>query len=186
MLGVPIQLAVLDAVILGILVIGLVLGLLQGVLRQIFLLGAVYFGIVLAAQYYLVAASAMAFVVPGGETRAYSAVGLLIVFVVSTLSMNAVGYLVYSSTKLPLLAAADHLGGAVLGVLSAWLFVSLTLTAANFGLAIPLGGIEWAQRDATHLIGDSTLVPVVHDLLPAIYGTLRPWVPSGIPAPFVT
>src|SRR3990172_9264258 len=168
MLGLPVTLGTLDALIVGILIVGLLVGAFQGVLRQVFMLGSVYFGIVLAAQYYLVAASAIALAVPGGEPRAYSTVGLLAVFVVSTLSMNAVGYLAYRSTRLPLLAVADHLGGAALGVLSAWLFVSLTLTAANFGLAIPLGGIEWAQRDATHLISDSTLVPVVHDWLPAI------------------
>jgi hypothetical protein len=141
---------------------------------------------VLAAQYYLVAASALAVAIPGGEPRSYSTVGLLLVFVVATLAINSVGYYVDRSTRLPVIHLADHFGGAALGALSAWLFVSLVLTTADFGLATPLAGLEVLQRDALRLIQGSAIAPVVHSSMPALYETLRPWIPQGIPAPFAT
>lgn len=180
------RLGSLDAVIVAVLLLGLVIGFLQGVLRQVFLLGAVYFGIVLAAQYYLVAATALAAIVPGGEARAYSTIGLLLMFIIAVCAINAVGYHVYRSTKLPFLAAADHVGGAMLGVVSAWLILTLTLTAVDFGLAIPLSGMEWAQQNTVQMLHNSIFIPAVHSGMPTLYETLRPWVPAGIPAPFST
>ena len=176
----------LDAVLLGILVLGGFIGFLQGVMRQVFLLGAVYFGMVLAAQYYGVAAAGLTAIVPGGDPMAYSAVALLLLFVVSATAINAAGYFTYKSTQRPELALTDHLGGASLGLLSAWLCLSLILSAADFALAMPLGGMGWAQHTAVGMVRSSALVPMVHGSMPALYETLRPWVPAGLPAPFAT
>lgn len=180
-------LGLVDAIILGILATGVFIGGLQGVVRQILLLAAVYFGIVLAAQYYLAAATGIALVIPGGDARAYGTVGLLLIFSIAVLAINAIGYLTYDSTKLPLLAAFDHVAGGALGVVSAWLFVTLLLTATDFGLTSTVGAV-FSQRqgaDVAALIQQSSLVQMLHNHMPILYASLRPWLPAGLPFPFI-
>lgn len=178
------RVAPLDIVVASILIAGVLIGLLQGVIRQTFLLASVYFGMVLAAQYYRVAAHGLALALPGGHPTNYSIVGVLSVFVLTVVAFNAVSYLACKSTTLSLATAMERLAGGVLGGLSAWLFLSLMLTVTNFGLSARFVGMEGAQVLALRLMDDSTMVSALHRSMPALYETIRPWIPAGLPAPF--
>ena len=178
------HLGIVDIIIGFVLLGGVTLGLAQGVIRQVFFLASVYFGMVLSAQYYQLAGRGLALIIPGGTIRGYSVVGLLLVFVVVVVIINSLCYLCYRHTGLPLVARLERVAGAGLGLLSAWLFASLLVTAADFGLSLPVAGLESAQSVALRMMSNSLLVPTLHQSMPALFETIRPWVPAGLPAPF--
>lgn len=173
-----------DFLLLLILALGVFVGLAQGLIRQALLVVACYSALVLAAQYYLYVGVLLGYVM-GGDPGARNTLALVLTFAVLAIAINWATRFVYTQTALPELPAIDHAGGAAVGLALSWALAGLGLVVLQSAL-----GINWAAWEADRQalasgIDQSSVVPIINGVLPHIYSSLRPWLPLGLPAPFI-
>jgi uncharacterized membrane protein required for colicin V production len=173
-----------DLVLAAALVVGLAIGLTQGLIRQSLSLLALYLSLVLAAQYYPYIANNLRFWI-GNNSTVNGAVALAATFVVMALILNGLTHYVYRQTGVPALAWADRLAGAGLGFVWSWAIAGLALTVIAFATGASWQSWEDNRQTITLALNHSSLAHMVSALLPHLYQTMRPWLPLGIPAPFL-
>lgn len=179
-----VSLNTIDVVILSVLLLGVCIGIAQGLIRQALTLASLYLAVVLAAQYYAHVSRGLGHWI-GGDPVARSAISLALTFVIAAVALNAFGYYLYRQTSLSRVHAADRLIGAALGLIWSWAISGVGLTVLHFAM-----GISWQDWEADRMaladaVTSSSLAPLITSVLPAFYATLRPWLPLGLPAPFV-
>lgn len=170
----------LDLVLVVLLVASIAFGFHQGLLRQFFLIVAMYIATVLSAQYHAVLAELILRSFPGSEemARLIAFVALLAVF---SVVITWVIWTAYRETRLPSVAILDNVGGTALGGIIGIFLVSLTLMLVRYSLEAP-----WPEgsnlRYVLHSgVNNSSLAAVFKSPLPLIHLALRPWLPDGIP-----
>ncbi|MBI4318011.1 MAG: CvpA family protein [Chloroflexi bacterium] len=160
-------------------------GLFQGLLRQALFIGGVYISTVLAAQYYGIVGDQIGLFIPQSDHSVRNALALILIFLVVVVITHWLTYGVYTDTRLPFLSAVDHLGGAILGLVGAWTLAGVTITMLIFALGLSWHSWEPLQNTVRSELSQSVLLPALRNYLPLVYETIRPWLPSGLPAPFV-
>ncbi len=175
----------LDYVLILLLIAGVAIGYLQGMLRQVLNLASMYLGAILAAQYSHVLANFFKdqLVTTPGILLNVGAF-FLILFAVTAL-LNFLSSDAYKNTKLTLFPLLDHIGGMVLGLIAAWILISLAINALSFATATQ----SWSSaEDLRQVLKSGIMQSLVSaatgTTLPGILGALKPWLPYGLPAIF--
>ncbi|MBY5951077.1 CvpA family protein [Algoriphagus sp. NF] len=159
--------SLVDIVIILLLALGAYEGYKKGFLLGI--LGLVGFVVALVLGFY--------FMEPAAEwlgenvdsiNLAYPILGFLIIFILSILLINGVGWILKKIMDLTILGSFDKMGGVLFGILKAGFFLSLFLWFTNeFDLDLPK---KWER--------ESELIGYVEPLAPAVIDAVEPIFPS--------
>ena len=172
-----------DLILILVIALGIFVGLAQGLIRQTLTLVSFYFALVLAAQYYPFVGRALGYWV-GGDPSARNTLALLATFAIFAAVFTWATRFIYTQTALPRVPLLDHFGGAAVGFVWSWALAGTVLSLLGFMLNVPWSVWESSRLDIQAEIGRSAVAPLVESALPVIFGTLRPWLPLGLPVPF--
>jgi uncharacterized membrane protein required for colicin V production len=175
----------LDLALIMLVAFGIFIGLAQGLIRQALTLVSLYFALVLAAQYYPFVGMAMSYWI-GGEPSARNTLALLLSFAVFAGSLTWATRFVYTQTGLPGVPLLDQAGGAAIGFVCSWALAGVLLSLLSFAAMVPWGSWDSDRLAIRTDLARSAVAPLASSALPVVYGTLRPWLPLGLPVPFVT
>ncbi len=169
-----------DLLLFLLLIGGLAVGYYQGLWRQLIGLAALYLGAIVASQYYHLLGNGLKnslTTTPGMVLNAiaFFAIMVVVVVVLNVLALDATKMII----RLPSLV--DHLGGMLLGLIGAW--IALTI-AVSILLVITLSG--WADADGARQfiylgVRNSLLAQATQSSLPTLLNSIKPWLPGGIP-----
>jgi uncharacterized membrane protein required for colicin V production len=174
----------LDLVLLGLLVVGLGIGYLQGMLRQVLGLAALYIGVILGAQYFLIVAGWILVFFPQAPIRFVNAAGFFAIVVAVTSITNWLVYDAYRSTRLRLFPTIDHLVGSLLGLATVAILLTIILPVVTFATGEPWPWAEAARGQLVNGLKTSSLIPMIELVKPAMLNALSPWLPGGLPSIF--
>ncbi len=174
----------LDILILVLVVVGIGKGFADGLLRQIIGLAALYMGTILGAQYYAVLSGFVNFLFFNAPSKFVNAFAFFIILIAVSALTNWLVSDVYKSTKLQLLPVVDQLGGAILGLVTPLIVLTLALPVVTFAAGEP-----WPYFDATRTVviqtlQTSRLLPIFDYFKPLILNAVGPWLPAGLPSLF--
>lgn len=175
----------IDLALILIIALGIFIGLAQGLIRQALTLVSFYVALVLAAQYYPYTGATLGYWI-GGDPSARNTLALLLTFAVFALCLTWLTRFIYTQTGLPGVPFIDHVGGAALGFIWSWALAGVLLSLLTFSLTASWGTWEASRYDLQADVTHSAVAPLVNQALPTVYGSLRPWLPLGLPVPFVT
>ena len=173
-----------DLAILAVLMLGLATGWMQGLVRQLIVLAALYLGAILATQYHAFLGNGLKSILvgtPGIIVNAISFFGILLIVtaIINLLAFDAARM----SFRLP--AVFDRLGGMLLGAVSGWILVTLAVQILSYSTGIAAWGDADNMREfIANGIRASRLADVAAATVPALIGTIKPWLPSGLPSIF--
>lgn len=176
----------LDFVIFFLIIAGMAIGLTQGLLRQIIGLAALYIGTILGAQYYRVIGDwirTLAFQ-SAAPNRVLNAFSFFVILVFVSSIINWLAHDTYRSTKLQLAPLIDQLGGAILGLVTLIILISIMLPVLGFAISEPWPWNEPARQFITEGMRTFRLLPVFNALKPLLLSALGPWLPAGLPSLF--
>lgn len=174
-----------DSTLILLLMLGLAIGYVQGLLRQVINLAAMYLGAILAAQYYQALGNFFKDMLSTTPGTALMAVAFFIIMFSVTAILNFLSFDAYKTTKLTLIPGLDHLGGMVLGLVAAWILITLAINILNFATSTH----NWATAEQFRqvlrdgLLG-SQIASAAETTLPSILQTIKPWLPGGLPGIF--
>ena len=172
----------LDVILVLILVTSIAFGFNQGLLRQGFLLMAMYVAMVLSAQYYGYVASLILTAFPSDNTEIARTIAFVVTGITLTVALTWLIWAGYRQTKLPDVMVLDSFGGAALGGLIGLLAISLTLVVVRYAVMAP-----WPEGSPIRYylylgLNHSSLQSALTSSLPLLHAALRPWLPEGIPS----
>lgn len=175
----------IDLAILLALCVGVVVGIGQGLLRQIMAIFALYVSTTLSLQYYRLVAGGLSEVMPELTPESRNGLALAAVFLLALLVLNWLSYGIYPSTRLGSLEWLDRAAGAILaGGWVACLFgVGLVIT--GYSLSGMYAAWEPPRQVFDRLLSQSVLSEPLLAALPPLLRVIAPWLPYGLPAPFV-
>ncbi|MBI4492119.1 MAG: CvpA family protein [Chloroflexi bacterium] len=169
--------------LLGFLWIGCVLyGAGSGLIRQLFLLGAVYGGLIVALQgSELMAQGAAATGGPRGMSYVYP-VSFLLCLVATVVLVTLLSYYSYPTTWLATRRWLDHLGGTLLAALWGMVLVAGLLIALQY-FTVP--GVWPKAQEELRLtvelsLQDSQLKPLLFERVPLLRQAVSPWIPEAL------
>lgn len=175
-----------DFVIIIMLLAGMALGFAQGLVRQLIGLVALYIGLVLATQFFRPLSQTAANVMTIAPNTLSNAAAFFVILFAAMSVVNYFGMDAYKSTKIRLIPFLDQITGIFLGVFSMWIIVSVAVNVLVFAANTQIwpGNSETFRLLLRSGLEQSRLGEVTSTTLPMIVSTLRPWLPSGLPALF--
>ena len=175
----------LDFLIFFLVIASMAIGYAQGLLRQVITLAALYIGTVLGAQYYAVVSGWIrAVLFDPTANRFQDAFAFFVILVVVSSIINWLAYDAYRATKLQFSPLVDQLGGAILGLVTVMIFISIALPIIKFASAESWPWGDTARQYVQLGLGYSKLKGIFDYLTPVLVATIRPWLPSTLPALF--
>ena len=175
----------LDLLIFFLIIMSMAVGYAQGLLRQVIGLAALYIGAILGAQYYTVISDAIRHLAfQAGTSRFLNAFSFFVILIFVSAVINWLAHDAYHSTKLQLFPLVDQLGGALLGLVTMAVLISLALPVINFATSEPWAWSETARQLIATGFQTSHFLPFFDEFKPLLLGALRPWLPAGLPSLF--
>jgi membrane protein required for colicin V production len=155
----------LDVVIAIILIISLFIGLKAGLIKTVISLAGLILGIFLAGRYYQLLAGKLIFI---SSDKVAGIVAYIIILIVVMIAAAIIAWLLSKIVSAIMLGWLNHIGGAILGLLIAGIFLGAILAI-------------WAQYGGgSNIIADSLLgrfllakFPFVLALLPGEFDSIR-------------
>ena len=172
----------MDLVIFLALCVGVYVGYSQGSLRQLVGLGAMYLGVILASQNYLLLSDFLDRLFRLGIGRFGNVLCFLFIFIGVTLAINLLAADAYQMTRLKIAPTVDLLGGSFLGFVTVVIILAFLLPVLRFVSAEPFPYVEAARAGVVHGLDTSRLAPLILLYRPLIFSTITPWLPYGLPA----
>lgn len=174
-----------DILIIILLLAGMAIGYSQGLIRQLIGLLVLYIALVLATQFFRVLSQTIAGVIQIAPNTLTNMLAFFFLFFVALSILNFLARDAYKATRIRLLPFLDHTTGMVLGVVSMWIILSVSVSVLLFAV----GTQGWLQAESTRQIletgvKNSRLAQLTQSVLPIIVVTIQPWLPSGLPALF--
>lgn len=174
-----------DLLLILLLLVGAAVGYMQGIIRQIIGLAALYIALVLATQFFQPVAGGFSQFTKMPSNVLTNAVTFFVIFFVIVLIINFIAKDAYRSTRLQLVPWTDHIGGMILGLASMWALLTIAVSV----LAFTTSTDTWIQAESVRLIlrsglESSRLAEYSEETLPVIINSIRPWLPTGLPALF--
>jgi uncharacterized membrane protein required for colicin V production len=173
-------------IFLGLLFVGLIaLGFWQGLMKELWLLIALYLGAVLASLYgdYVAALIGSQVGSGAGPNEVASAWGFFIVIALATALFYSILFALVGHVRVKSrLLILDKIGGITLGVVTAFLLVSFLAYVINALLAYMPPTTEWAfvaVLKAQRLT--SPLLHLFQDTRPVVMGAILPLLPGRLP-----
>lgn len=174
----------LDLLVLMTLIVGLTIGYAQGLLRQVMNLAALYIGAVLGAQYYTIISGWFRIFFENAPARFINAIGFVIILVVVSSLINWLASDAYRSTELRIFPTLDHLIGALLGVVTVVILITVLVPIVTFA---SVESWPWAEETRYAIVNGletSRVLPAFGSFKPMLLSGLGPWLPGGIPSLF--
>jgi uncharacterized membrane protein required for colicin V production len=175
----------IDIVIVLAVSLGVVLGLSQGIVRQVMAMFALYVSTALASQYYRFFASGLADFFPDSLAAARNGIAMAVIFVVSFVVLNWLSYGMYPTTRFDTLVWLDQMGGAIFGLVWIVFVTGLGIAVTNYAISGLYSTWEPTRQGFEMLVAHSDLSGPVLWTLPLMYQVVSPWLPNGLPAPFL-
>jgi len=157
----------LDIVVLVLIIVPAVIGLKIGVIKAVLSLIGVIVGIILAGQYHEALGGQLTFI---SQTNIADIVAFAIILFAVMIAAAVIATLLHKIASMVLLGWANHLGGAILGLILGALFCGALLAI----------WVKFLGAGAT--ITDSVLAtfllerfPLILSLLPAKFDSIRPF-----------
>ncbi len=112
---------------------------------------------------------------------AFFGIFFLVLSIVNFLALDA-----YKSTKIRLIPIFDHIGGMLLGVVSMWIILTIATNVLSFAVNTQgwTGSAAGMQAFLKNGLDNSRIAELTASTLPMIVATIRPWLPTGLPALF--
>ncbi len=175
-----------DVVTLMIIFAGMLAGFSMGMVRQLFNVGGLYFGLVFAAYFHPVVSRFATRLLGESDTLSRDAGLFFAVFVAIWLAINLAVYYSFRQPPRFLPASLDRLVGMLLGGVSGILAAIIVSLLLIYGTSV-----SWPQNNQVRLfvyegVTGSLLQPVLTSLIPTVVGALEPLLPRGLPAFFST
>jgi uncharacterized membrane protein required for colicin V production len=175
----------LDYLLILLMVLGLTIGYVQGLLRQVVNLAAMYLGAILAAQYFHLLGTFLKAQLVTTPGTLLNAVSFFIIMFAVTVLLNFLTFDAYKNTKLTLFPVLDHLGGMLLGFVATWILITLAINVLTFATsAQSWSSAEEVRQVLKNGILGSVIAAATGTTLPTILGTIKPWLPAGLPTIF--
>lgn len=174
----------LDVVILFLLVLGLGIGYAQGLVRQAIGLAALYIGTILGAQYYTVVAGWVHLLSPGPPSRAVNAFGFFVILIFVVSIINWLANDAYHLSRLRIFPLVNVVGGALLGLLTTVILISVAAPILAFATGEAWPVAESARYNVITGLTSSRFLAIFGLFTPALLDTLKPWLPNGLPSIF--
>lgn len=174
-----------DFVIIVCLLTGMAIGYAQGLIRQLIGLAALYVALVLATQFFRFLSQTIAGILHVAPNTLFNMIAFFSIFFFSLAIINFLALDAYRATRIRIAPWLDHTTGMIVGVISMWIIVSVSVSVLTFAV----GTQGWLQAEATRKIvadgiTNSRLAQLTQTTLPSIVTLLQPWLPSGLPALF--
>lgn len=174
-----------DFVIIVCLLAGMAIGYSQGLIRQMIGFAVLYVALVLATQFFRVLSQTVAGLLQVAPNTLFNMVAFFTLFLLASGVINFFAQDAYKSTRIRLAPFLDHTTGMVLGVLSMWLFLSVSVSVMVFAT----GTQTWLQGEGFRQVlgnglDNSRLAKLTESTLPIVIMTIQPWLPNGLPALF--
>ena len=174
-----------DILIIVLLLAGMAIGYSQGLIRQVIGLLVLYVALVLATQFFRVLSQGLAGLLQLAPNTLTNMLAFFALFFLALTIINFLARDAYKATRIRLLPLLDHTTGMVLGVVSMWILISVSISVMLFAV----GTQGWLQGESARQLlesglKNSRLAQLTQSVLPLIVVTIQPWLPSGLPALF--
>lgn len=175
----------LDFILIFMLLVGMAIGYAQGLIRQFIGLAAVYIALVIATQFFVPLTRFLGSATLNPPNTLTNALSFFAIVLVVIVVLNLLGQDAYRQLRFKLPALIDHLGGLLLGVGSMWIILTVSISVLQFASNTQ----AWTNAEGYRLIlinglTNSRIAEVTTTTLPMIVGSIRPWLPAGMPAIF--
>jgi len=170
-----------DVLLVLMLVTSIAIGFHQGLLRQAFLLMAIYIGTVLSAQYYGYLSGLLLMAFPSSNSDMTDVLAFLVLMVAFTIMVAWLVFKGISESRLPSIAMVDNLGGATLGGVFGLFAIAITLMIAEYALQVPWPDGSNVRFALFTGLNNSLLSATFSTPLPVFQSALRPWLPANVP-----
>lgn len=176
----------MDIILLLILIASMLAGFSQGTVWQLINIGALYFGVSVAAGYYTRVTRLMRkYLGPSDTLTRDTIVFLAIVFGTWGAIMLASRYS-FRGVNIKTGRTLDQLGGMVIGLVVGFVWCLLLLLVLGFITSVPWPQYDGARMFIVEGLKRSFLRPFILSLLPLLVEAISPWIPGGIPPIFTT
>lgn len=174
-----------DIVIIVCLLAGMAIGYAQGLVRQLIGLAALYVSLVLATQFFRFPSQTVANILRVAPNTLFNMIAFFAIFFIALAIINFIALDAYKATRIRIAPWLDHSTGMIVGVISMWIIVSVSVSVLTFAV----GTQGWLQAEATReIVADgitnSRLAQLTQATLPSIVAFVQPWLPTGLPALF--
>lgn len=173
-----------DVILLVGLIAGLAVGYVQGMLRQLIGLAALYIGAILGAQYYSLISGLIHWPFPEAPPRFANAFGFIFILIAVTSIVSWLVFDTYQNTRLRPFPILDHLGGSLLGLITAVIIITIVIPVVTFSTLEPWPWAESTRYLISNGLVTSRLIPVFDLFKPVLLNALGPWMPNGLPTIF--
>jgi uncharacterized membrane protein required for colicin V production len=173
-----------DVLLVLVLVGSIAMGFHQGLLRQAFLLLAIYIGTVLSAQYYGHLASLFLQIFPAASTDIADMIAFIVLLVAFTMVVSWLIFAGFKETKLPNVAMVDNVGGSLLGGVFGLFAIAMTLMIGQYALQVPWPEGSSVRFALSNGLNGSVLSGMFGLPVPVFQSVLNPWMPSNVPFVF--
>lgn len=175
----------IDFILILMLLIGMAIGYAQGLIRQVVGFLAVYVALVIATQFFVPLTQALSSLTLNPPNTLTNALSFFSILLLVMFALNILGQDAYRQLKFKLFPLIDHLGGMLLGVASMWILLTVVINVLTFAINTQ----SWGTAEGYRLIlnngfTNSRIAEVTASTLPVIVSTIRPWLPTGLPALF--
>jgi uncharacterized membrane protein required for colicin V production len=174
----------LDFLIFFLIIASMAVGFATGLLRQVISLAALYIASILGAQYYTVVSGWISRFSLQSGNRFQDAFAFLVIVIVVSSIINWLAFDAYRSTRIRLVPLVDQLGGAILGLVTMVITISLVLPVIAFATGEPWPWSEPTRQLVMTGMQTSRVLPIFEQLKPLLLSALRPWLPAGLPSIF--
>lgn len=170
-----------DVLLVFMLVSSIGVGFHQGLVRQAFVLMAIYTATVLSAQSYGYLSAMLIRTFPTSSLEVTDLIAFVMLLFAFTVLVTWFIWSSYQVTRLPTALMLDNMTGAVLGSVIGLFAIALTVVLTQYAVQAPWpdgSPVKYALRVG---LNNSALEDLFATPLPIMEAALRPWLPSNIP-----
>jgi uncharacterized membrane protein required for colicin V production len=162
----------------------MLLGFSQGLVRQLFNVAGIYFGLVVASYANPTMTRFATRLL--GETESFTREAFIffLVFAAVWALFNLGAYISFRSAPKFFPATVDSLLGMLLGIFTGSLVALVVVLLLNYTTQVPWPGNNDLREGISLAIETSALRPLIATMIPTLVNLLEPWIPRGLPTFF--
>lgn len=176
----------IDFVLIALLLVGLAVGYAQGLVRELVGLAAIYIGLVIATQFFVPLTLLFSSITRTPPNTLSNMLSFFVILFTVIFVINLLGKDAYRSTRLKIFPFGDHVLGMLLGVVSMWILVAVSINVLTFAVVTEswIGQAEGYRLILENGVNNSLISEITATSLPMIVSTIRVWFPGPFPALF--
>lgn len=160
------------------------LGFSQGLVRQLFNMVGVYFGLVVASYFHPAVTRWATRIMGQTESFSREAILFFMVFALIWALFNIGAYVSFRTAPKFLPATMDSLVGMLVGLFTGSLVALVAALLLNYATAVPWPQSNGFREAISSAIELSALRPLIGTMIPTLVNLIEPWIPRGLPSFF--